>query len=162
MLRVGCWVWRSPYVPPSNTLGYCENFLYMLDKLSHKEYVPHPKLARALDVLFILHADHEQNCSTAAMRHLTSGGVDVYTAIGGAAGALYGPRHGGANEVWPRAVASRLPLAAWRVLSLVSCVACVACVVRCVGRSVCGVHRRCCVCCRRSVAWRTSPSSLRE
>lgn len=87
-----------PYVAPSSSLGYAENFLYMLDKLSHKDYVPHPKLARALDVLFILHADHEQNCSTAAMRHLTSGGVDVYTAIGGAAGALYGPRHGGANE----------------------------------------------------------------
>jgi len=87
-----------PYVAPSATLGFAENFLYMLDKLSHKDYVPHPRLARALDVLFILHADHEQNCSTAAMRHLTSGGVDVYTAIGGAAGALYGPRHGGANE----------------------------------------------------------------
>jgi len=88
-----------PYVNPSaKGLTYTENFLYMLDKLSHKDYRPHPRLARALDVLFILHADHEQNCSTAAMRHLTSGGVDVYTAIGGAAGALYGPRHGGANE----------------------------------------------------------------
>jgi len=88
-----------PYVNPSSKgLTYTENFLYMLDKLSHKDYRPHPRLARALDVLFILHADHEQNCSTAGMRHLTSGGVDVYTAIGGAAGALYGPRHGGANE----------------------------------------------------------------
>jgi citrate synthase len=87
-----------PYVNPSSSLTYTENFLYMLDKLSNKEYKPHPRLARALDILFILHADHEQNCSTAAMRHLTSGGVDVYTAVAGAMGALYGPRHGGANE----------------------------------------------------------------
>ena len=70
----------------------------MLDKLSHHNYRPHPKLARALDVLFILHADHELNASTAAMRHLSSTGVDVYTSVAGAAGALYGPRHGGANE----------------------------------------------------------------
>jgi len=70
----------------------------MLDKLSHKEYRPHPTLARALDILFILHADHELNCSTQAMRHLASSGVDVYTCIAGSAGALYGPRHGGANE----------------------------------------------------------------
>jgi citrate synthase len=61
-------------------------------------YRPHARLARALDILFILHADHELNCSTAAMRHLSSSGVDVYTAVAGAAGALYGPRHGGANE----------------------------------------------------------------
>lgn len=61
-------------------------------------FSPHPRLARALDILFILHADHELNCSTAAMRHLSSSGVDVFTAIAGAAGALYGPRHGGANE----------------------------------------------------------------
>ena len=88
-----------PFVNPSGRdMGYTENFLYMLDKLSHHNYQPHPQLAKALDVLFILHADHELNASTAAMRHLTSTGVDVYTAVAGAAGALYGPRHGGANE----------------------------------------------------------------
>jgi len=84
--------------PAGKNLSYCENFLYMLDKLSHENYRPHPRLARALDILFILHADHELNCSTAAMRHLTSSGVDVYSAIAGASAALYGPRHGGANE----------------------------------------------------------------
>jgi citrate synthase len=84
--------------PAGKNLSYAENFLYMLDKLSHVNYRPHPRLARALDILFILHADHELNCSTAAMRHLSSSGVDVYTSIAGAAGALYGPRHGGANE----------------------------------------------------------------
>jgi len=88
-----------PYVEPSvEGLGYAENFLYMLDKLSHSKYRPHPKLARALDVLFILHADHELNCSTSAMRHLASSGVDVYTCVAGSCAALYGPRHGGANE----------------------------------------------------------------
>jgi citrate synthase len=87
------------YVEPSTAnLTYCENFLYMLDRLSNVNYRPHPRLARALDILFILHADHELNCSTAAMRHLASSGVDVYTCIGGSAAALYGPRHGGANE----------------------------------------------------------------
>lgn len=84
----------DPAVPGTN-LDYAENFLYMLDKLSQPDYRPHPRLARALDILFILHADHELNCSTAAMRHLASSGVDVYTALAGAGGALYGPRHGG-------------------------------------------------------------------
>ena len=60
-------------------MTYCENYLFMLDRLSHRNYQPHPKLAKALDILFILHADHELNTSTAAMRHLTSTGVDVYT-----------------------------------------------------------------------------------
>lgn len=88
-----------PFVNPAGrNMNYCENYLYMLDKLSHVNYRPHPRLARALDILFILHADHELNASTAAMRHLSSTGVDVYTSIAGAAGALYGPRHGGANE----------------------------------------------------------------
>ena len=86
------------YNVPSESLGYVENFLYMLDHLNEKNYKPHPKLARALDVLFILHAEHEMNCSTSFVRHITSSGVDVYTAIAMAAGALYGPRHGGANE----------------------------------------------------------------
>jgi len=84
--------------PSSKGLTYTENFLYMLDKLGNPNYRHHPRLARALDVLFILHADHEMNCSTAALRHLASSGVDVYSAIGGSAVALYGPRHGGANE----------------------------------------------------------------
>lgn len=90
-----------PYVdpsPPESQLSYTENFLYMLDKLSHKDYKPHPVLAKALDTLFILHVDHELNCSTSAMRHLASSGVDVYSSVGGATAALYGPRHGGANE----------------------------------------------------------------
>ncbi|KAG9132063.1 hypothetical protein Leryth_022508 [Lithospermum erythrorhizon] len=87
-----------PPVLPSNNLSYSENFLYMLDSLGNREYKPNPRLARVLDVLFILHAEHEMNCSTAAARHLASSGVDVYTAIAGAVGALYGPLHGGANE----------------------------------------------------------------
>jgi len=85
-------------VPPCNNLSYSENFLYMLDSLGDRAYRPNPRLARALDILFILHAEHEMNCSTAAARHLASSGVDVYTALSGAVGALYGPLHGGANE----------------------------------------------------------------
>ncbi|GAB2285474.1 hypothetical protein Dimus_019923 [Dionaea muscipula] len=87
-----------PAVLPSSTLSYSENFLYMLDSLGNRSYKPNPQLARALDVLFILHAEHEMNCSTSAARHLASSGVDVYTALAGAVGALYGPLHGGANE----------------------------------------------------------------
>lgn len=86
------------YNAPNENLGYVENYLYMLDRYSEKDYRPHPKLVRVLDILFILHAEHELNCSTAAVRHLTSSGVDVYTAISGGASALYGPKHGGANE----------------------------------------------------------------
>ncbi|XP_071685627.1 citrate synthase, glyoxysomal-like [Rutidosis leptorrhynchoides] len=88
---------RPPVLPSSN-LSYSENFLYMLDSLGDKAYKPNPRLARVLDILFILHAEHEMNCSTAAARHLASSGVDVYTALAGAVGALYGPLHGGANE----------------------------------------------------------------
>ncbi|KAJ3168291.1 hypothetical protein HDU88_001731 [Geranomyces variabilis] len=87
-----------PYNSPSNELGYTENFLYMLDRLSESNYLPNAKLARALDVIFILHADHELNCSTAAMRQMTSTGVDPFICLSGAAAALYGPSHGGANE----------------------------------------------------------------
>eukprot|EP01018_Ginkgo_biloba_P000747 Gb_06688 [translate_table: standard] len=87
-----------PPVLPSNNLSYSENFLYMLDSMGNGAYKPNPRLARVLDVLFILHAEHEMNCSTAAARHLASSGVDVYTALAGATGALYGPLHGGANE----------------------------------------------------------------
>ncbi|KAE9457572.1 hypothetical protein C3L33_10526, partial [Rhododendron williamsianum] len=88
---------RPPVLPSSN-LSYSENFLYMLDSLGDRSYKPNPRLARVLDVLFVLHAEHEMNCSTAAARHLASSGVDVYTALAGAVGALYGPLHGGANE----------------------------------------------------------------
>ncbi|XP_010525276.1 PREDICTED: citrate synthase 2, peroxisomal [Tarenaya hassleriana] len=88
---------RPPVLPSSN-LSYAENFLYMLDSMGNRSYKPNPRLARVLDILFILHAEHEMNCSTAAARHLASSGVDVYTAVAGAVGALYGPLHGGANE----------------------------------------------------------------
>eukprot|EP00744_Colponema_vietnamica_P000437 GILI01000789.1.p1 GENE.GILI01000789.1~~GILI01000789.1.p1 ORF type:complete len:500 (-),score=163.57 GILI01000789.1:280-1779(-) len=87
-----------PFNDPNSDLSYCENFLYMMDRLAETDYRPHPALVRALDVLFILHAEHELNCSTSAVRHLASSEVDVYTSIAGAAAALYGPRHGGANE----------------------------------------------------------------
>lgn len=72
--------------------------MYILDHLNEKDYKPHPKLVKALEVLFILHAEHELNCSTAAVRHLSSSGVDVYTTIAASTGALYGSKHGGANE----------------------------------------------------------------
>ena len=88
----------KPYNQPSENLNYVENFLFMLDRLNETKFKPHPKLSRALEVLFILHAEHEMNCSTAMVRHLASSGVDVYTTIAMAAGALYGPKHGGANE----------------------------------------------------------------
>ncbi|MFO7679526.1 MAG: citrate synthase [Chloroflexota bacterium] len=87
-----------PYVYPDNDLSYAGNFLNMLDKMMQGRYEPNPVLERALDVLFILHADHEQNCGTAAMRVIGSSNTDPYTAMAGAAAALYGPLHGGANE----------------------------------------------------------------
>merc|ERR1719213_1279185 len=84
---------------PKEDLGYIENFLYMMDKNpSDSNFKPHPKIVRALDILFILHAEHELNCSTAAIRHMASSQSDVYTSLAGAVTALYGPRHGGANE----------------------------------------------------------------
>lgn len=87
-----------PYVYPDNDLSYTGNFLRMLDQMTQGKYEPDPVLAHALDVLFILHADHEQNCGTAAMRVIGSSHTDPYTAMAGAAAALYGPLHGGANE----------------------------------------------------------------
>jgi citrate synthase len=87
-----------PYVYPDNDLSFTGNFLNMLFKMMQVKYQPNPALARALDVLFILHADHEQNCSTSAMRNIGSSQVDPYSALAGAAAALYGPLHGGANE----------------------------------------------------------------
>ncbi|MFM8518878.1 MAG: citrate synthase [Solirubrobacterales bacterium] len=87
-----------PYVYPDNDLSYPENFLSMLFKMTEAKYEPDPRLAKALDVLFILHADHEQNCSTSAVRDVGSSGVDPYSAIAAGVAALYGPLHGGANE----------------------------------------------------------------
>jgi citrate synthase len=87
-----------PYVLPDNDLSFAGNFLNMLFKMTELKYQPNPVLERALDVLFILHADHEQNCSTHAMRGIGSSHVDPYSALAGAAAALYGPLHGGANE----------------------------------------------------------------
>ena len=87
-----------PYNLPSNQLNYVENFLYMLDRLGESEYRPDPRLCRILEMMFIIYAEHELNCSTAAMRQWGSTGMDPYTAVAGAAAALYGPAHGGANE----------------------------------------------------------------
>ena len=87
-----------PYSYPDNDLSYTGNFLNMLFKMTELKYKPHPVLERALDILFILHADHEQNCSANAMRGVGSSQVDPYSAVAAAAAALYGPLHGGANE----------------------------------------------------------------
>lgn len=87
-----------PYSYPDNKLSYTGNFLNMLFKMTELEYKPNRVLEKALDVLFILHADHEQNCSTNAMRGIGSSQPDPYSGVAGAAAALYGPLHGGANE----------------------------------------------------------------
>jgi citrate synthase len=87
-----------PYVYPDNDLSYAGNFLSMLYKIAELKYQPDPRLEHALDVLFILHADHEQNCSTSAVRGVGSSQVDPYSAVAAGIGALYGPLHGGANE----------------------------------------------------------------
>jgi len=88
----------QPYVYPDNELSFTGNLLNMLYRMSEAKYLPDPVLERALDILFILHADHEQNCSTNAMRSVGSSQVDPYSAIAAACAALYGPLHGGANE----------------------------------------------------------------
>jgi citrate synthase len=87
-----------PYIYPDNDLSYAGNFLSMLFKMTEQKYEPDPRLERALDVLFILHADHEQNCSTNAVRSVGSSQVDPYSAVAAGVAALYGPLHGGANE----------------------------------------------------------------
>ncbi|HEX9705318.1 MAG TPA: citrate/2-methylcitrate synthase, partial [Gemmatimonadales bacterium] len=87
-----------PYAYPDNDLSYAGNFLNMMYKATEVKYVPNPAIERAIDVLFILHADHEQNCSTSAMRGVGSSHADPYSAMAAAAAALYGPLHGGANE----------------------------------------------------------------
>jgi citrate synthase len=87
-----------PFVYPDNDLSFPENFLSMMWKIAEPHYEADPVLARAMDVLFILHADHEQNCSTTTMRTVGSAHADPYVSVAAAAAALYGPRHGGANE----------------------------------------------------------------
>jgi citrate synthase len=87
-----------PYVYPDNDLSYPGNFLGMIYKMTELKYGPDPRLEHALDVLFILHADHEQNCSTSAVRSVGSSQVDPYSAVAAGVAALYGPLHGGANE----------------------------------------------------------------
>jgi citrate synthase len=87
-----------PYVYPDNDLSYPGNFLSMIYKIAELKYQPDPRLEHALDVLFILHADHEQNCSTSAVRSVGSSQVDPYSAVAAGVAALYGPLHGGANE----------------------------------------------------------------
>jgi citrate synthase len=95
-----------PYAYPDNHLSYTGNFLNMLFKATEVKYEPHPTLERALEVLFILHADHEQNCSTNAVRSVGSSRVDPYSAVAAGVAALYGPLHGGANEAVLRMLGS--------------------------------------------------------
>ncbi|SNU02673.1 citrate synthase [Ruaniaceae bacterium KH17] len=86
------------YVQPVDDLGFVENFLAMMFKQQQRQFAADPRLVKAVEVLFILHADHEQNCSTTAVRTVASAGNDPYTSIGAGIGALFGPAHGGANE----------------------------------------------------------------
>ncbi|MCG3172585.1 MAG: Citrate synthase [Myxococcota bacterium] len=101
MPTIAAWAYRQsmgmPYVYPDNELSLAGNFLAMIKRIAEHRYIPNPKLERALDVLFILHADHEQNCSTSVMRGAGSSLTDPYSAVAAATAALYGPLHGGAN-----------------------------------------------------------------
>jgi citrate synthase len=102
MPTLAAWSYRHsmgmPFVYPDNELSYVANFLNMMKRVAEPRYHASPEITRALDVLFILHADHEQNCSTNTMRCVGSSRADPYVAVAGAAAALYGPLHGGANE----------------------------------------------------------------
>jgi citrate synthase len=102
MPTIAAWSYRKslgyPFIYPDNTLSYPGNLLSMMKRMAEPRYEPNPVIERALDVLFILHADHEQNCSTSAIRTVGSSLVDPYSAVAAAAAALYGPLHGGANE----------------------------------------------------------------
>jgi citrate synthase len=102
MPTLGAWAFRhaqgKPYVYPDNELSYAGNFLAMLFKMSEQRFQADERLIRALEVLFILHADHEQNCSTNAVRSVGSSQVDPYSAVSAGVAALFGPLHGGANE----------------------------------------------------------------
>ena len=106
---IAAWSYRHsrglPYIYPDNELGFTTNFLSMMYRMAEPRYHAEPALERALEVLFILHADHEQNCSANAMRSIGSSKVDPYSAMAGAAAALYGPLHGGANEAVLRMLA---------------------------------------------------------
>ena len=106
---LAAWAYRHsrglPYVYPENDLGFSSNFLSMMFRMAEPRYAADPAIERALEVLFILHADHEQNCSASAMRSIGSSRVDPYSALAGAAAALYGPLHGGANEAVLRMLA---------------------------------------------------------
>jgi citrate synthase len=99
---IAAWSYRHsrglPYVYPDNDLGFTANFLSMMFRIAEPKFEAEPALVRALEVLFILHADHEQNCSANVMRSIGSSKADPYVALAGAAAALYGPLHGGANE----------------------------------------------------------------
>ena len=109
---IAAWSFRHsqgfPFVYPDNGLSFAGNFLAMMKRMSESRYKPNPVLERALDVLFILHADHEQNCSTSVMRSTGSSQVDPYSAVAAASAALYGPLHGGANEAVLRMLAGIL------------------------------------------------------
>ncbi len=102
MPTLGAWAFRhaqgKPYVYPDNDLGYAANFLAMLFKMSEQTFEADERLIKALEVLFILHADHEQNCSTNAVRSVGSSQVDPYSSVSAGIAALFGPLHGGANE----------------------------------------------------------------
>lgn len=102
MPTLAAWSYRHSigrhYVYPNDELSYVDNFLAMLFQSQQRVYRPDPRVTRAMEVLFILHADHEQNCSTNAVRAVASSGNDVYTSAGAGVGALFGPLHGGANE----------------------------------------------------------------
>jgi citrate synthase len=99
---IAAWTYRHarglPYVYPDNDLSFAANFLSMMFRMGESQYYVDPALERALEILFILHADHEQNCSANVMRSIGSAKADPYVALAGAAAALYGPLHGGANE----------------------------------------------------------------
>jgi citrate synthase len=102
MPTLSAWCFRHgqgrPYIYPDNSLSYVGNFMNMLFRMAEPKYEPHPILEKALDVLFILHADHEQNCSASAARAVGSAETDPYCSLAAASSALYGPLHGGANE----------------------------------------------------------------
>jgi citrate synthase len=106
---LAAWAYRHnrglPYVYPDNELGFTGNFLSMMFRVAEPRFVPDPAIERALEVLFVLHADHEQNCSANVMRSIGSSEADPYSALAGAAAALYGPLHGGANEAVLRMLA---------------------------------------------------------
>ncbi len=99
---MAAWAYRHSigrhFVYPNDELGYVDNFLAMLFQSQQRVYRPDPRVSRAMEILFILHADHEQNCSTNAVRAVASAGNDIYTSAGAGIGALFGPLHGGANE----------------------------------------------------------------